>query len=140
MKLLLYTSDNSSNSIRLRILVESVMQDAASLETCQSMEALHERFRNPVKDISVAVLVFSSLDELLELQQLEKYIHELRLVLILPDNDRSTIDQAHKLRPRFVADINSDFTVVKVVLKKMLNNKTLASTMQDGLSHYADFI
>ena len=132
MKLLFYTSEDSSNSIRLRILVESVIRDAATLETCQSIEALHEKFRDPNKDNFVAVFVASSRDELMELQRFRKHIHDLRLILILPDNDKDTIDLAHKLRPRFVVNIYSDFNVVGDVLKKMFNNGTLANSTTEG--------
>ncbi|MCD6199973.1 MAG: hypothetical protein J7K15_15635, partial [Deltaproteobacteria bacterium] len=49
-------------------------------------------------------------------------IWDLRLILILPDREAGTIAKGHILRPRFLTYLDSDFTEVAAVLKKMLSN------------------
>ena len=72
--------------------------------------------------LNIAVLEANSMDELKDLVSLHDLFLDIRIILILPDRERETISNAHKLRPRFLAYADSDFESVKVVLKKMLGD------------------
>jgi hypothetical protein len=60
----------------------------------------------------------SALVELIDLFQ----NHSFAIILILPDHDNDSISMGHKLTPRYLSYIDSDFTEVGAVLDKILGN------------------
>ncbi len=72
--------------------------------------------------LNIAVLEAQSMEELKDLVALHDLFLDIRVILILPDRERETISNAHKLRPRFLAYTDSDFEPVKVVLNKMIGS------------------
>jgi hypothetical protein len=67
------------------------------------------------------VLFAAGQAELLELVYLGDLLGELKVVLILPDNLPEALENAHILRPRFIASSASDFIHLGVILKRMMN-------------------
>ena len=67
------------------------------------------------------------LEKILTLQDL---LSDIRIILILPDRTPNTISKAHKLAPRFLTYLDSDFGEIKAVLHKML--KSLRSSQIEG--------
>ena len=56
----------------------------------------------------------------------------IRKIIILPDGEQVTISLAHKLYPRFLSYIDSDFSDVAAVLKKMA---TSANSKNNETAH-----
>lgn len=91
------------------------------IEICSSLGELSERLHQPVWDIGVAVLCASDSTELMELVYLGDLLGELRVVLVLPDNQPEILEKACSLRPRFIAAEEKDFKHLGSVLKRMMD-------------------
>jgi hypothetical protein len=70
-------------------------------------------------DVGLAVLYAATRADLMELIFLGNFLGELRLVLIIPDRDPTTVAKAHALRPRFLALAEKDLDELESVLKRM---------------------
>ncbi|HQO36408.1 MAG TPA: hypothetical protein PLG59_17225 [bacterium] len=67
------------------------------------------------------VLLFAETKEsLIALLAVRDVLLRHRIILILPDGDKETILQGHKLMPRFLSYMDSDFKDVAAVLARML--------------------
>ncbi len=53
------------------------------------------------------------------LLKIRHLMHNARIILILPDNQKRTISDGHLLRPRFVTTAGSDLNEVAAVAQKM---------------------
>ena len=78
------------------------------------------RFRRPPEEPVIAVIFISIREELGGIIAMRDLLREIPLVLILPDNDKDTVAQAHSLRPRFLAYTDSDAREVSGVLSRMI--------------------
>lgn len=134
MKLLFYYSQENPQTQSLENLVRSFVPDD-SIEIYRSLGTLTERVRGPVNNITTAVFVASSLEELKKFYKLRSYFFDLRHIIILPEKNDQMIAIAHKLRPRFLSYFENGFNVVSAVLKKMFSDKrTITNQYQDGMS------
>jgi hypothetical protein len=118
-KLLLYTPLAHKAGHRLEEAVVAVLPEGTA-EVVRTAAGLARRLRSPRNGLEVAVIMATGRKKLEELQPLEQMLESLLTILILPDAAPRTIARAHKLRPRYVTDIRSDFQDVAAVLKKML--------------------
>ena len=134
MKLLLYYSEDNSQTHRLDNLIQSFVPDG-SVEIFRTMEDLIVRFKKPVGDIAAAVFVASDMVELENFYTLRNYFFDLRHIIILPEKDEEMITVAHKLRPRFLSYFEHDFNVVAAVLKKIFSpESTVKNNFEDVMS------
>ena len=119
MGLLFYSiaGDEVGEIIREKIEAEIT---GKRLEKFHSIEALAVRLQDPKVKPEVAVLHASSRVELLELVCLSELLQDIRIVLILPDRDPSTVARGHKLRPRFITDRENDCWEITTILKRLL--------------------
>jgi hypothetical protein len=118
-KLLLYTPLAHKASYRLEEAVAAVVPEQTT-EVVHTAEGFTRRLSRPFNGLEVAVILAPGREKLQELQSLDQMLERLRIILILPDADPQTIAQGHNLRPRYLADIQSDFQDVAAVLRKML--------------------
>ncbi len=121
MQLLFYSNGNDQNAKRLEAAVHKVIPKGR-IEPFKSLIELRERLRTPVEPDSIAVLSASDREELERMQQIRGLLPEIYVVLVLPDLKKSTIRLAHLLLPRFLSQKDSDFTDLRVVLKRMYVN------------------
>jgi hypothetical protein len=82
------------------------------------------RLQDPKDKPDVVVLHASSREELSELVCLSELLQDIRIVLILPDHDSSTVARGHKLRPRFISDRENDCAEITTILKRLLLQTT----------------
>ena len=134
MKLLLYYSEDNSQTHRLDNLIQSFVPDG-SVEIFRTMEDLIERLKGPAGDIAAAVFVASGMAELENFYTSRNYFFDLRHIIILPEKDEEMIKVAHKLRPRFLSYFEHDFNVVTAVLKKIYSlESTVKNKFEDVMS------
>jgi hypothetical protein len=119
MKLLLYVSETGEVEERLRKVFQAKTQDT-EWEICPTIGSLSHVLRRYSPEIDVAILVASNVDDLLELHSIANLLSYLRLILILPDQNKETLTHAHKLKPRFFTYMDSSFHEIAVVLERML--------------------
>lgn len=118
MQLLLYSGRDSENNKRLETAVHKVIPKDR-IELFKNLLDLRERLRTPVEPESVAVLSASNRDELRQMHLLRGLLPEIYVVLVIPDRQKSTIELAHLLLPRFLSRQSDDFTDLGKVLDKI---------------------
>ncbi len=88
----------------------------------QTIGSFTQKLRQPQGELSIAVLLADTQDDLLDILSIKNLLERTNIILILPDRDEDTINQGHTLFPRFLTYVDSNFSWVKTVLKKMLSN------------------
>ncbi len=83
---------------------------------------LAQKLRSPRDYLTIAVLLASTQEELLDILYIRDLLEGVRIILILPDRNRDTIMTGHTLLPRFITCVNSNVSWVNAVLNKMLSN------------------
>ncbi len=116
--MIVYLSGTQEMNNKLLQMISRAAPDAL-LDVYFTIDELTNRLRQPFLNVGLAVLYAATRADLMELIFLEKVLGELRLVLILPDQDPSTVAKAHELRPRFLAPAENDFGELESVLKRM---------------------
>ena len=119
MGILFYANGAAEASHLLLAEIESVVK-ATDIEIFRTAGDLNSRLRQFRCNLEVAVLMASSRKELQHLVSLQDLFGDIRIILILPDSDRDTISQGHKLYPRFLSYVDGNFADVAAVLAKML--------------------
>ncbi len=121
MKILYYTSLNKGPGERLQRIVEPLAKKM-DMEIYRSIPSLTRRLTRPKYDIAVAVLLANNKKALLDLFSTRDLLSDIPIILILPDRQDDTVSKGHKLHPRFLSYVDSDFSDVGAVLKKMIAN------------------
>jgi len=119
MQLLFYAKRNDASENRLDKAIRSVAPGGA-IERFVSLEDFRERLRRIVEPDSIMVLAAVDRQELLKMQALQEMLTEIFIILVLPDREESTIKLAHHLRPRFLSQIEDDFTDLSQIVAKMI--------------------
>ena len=121
MNLLLYTSGTDYAS---RQLVEMATTFAArgTAEIFHSLENLTNRLTQPKNNQTAVVLHAATEKELAYILSINDFLHDIKLILILPDREERTVAKGHKLHPRFLSYADSDFSVISAILNKMFEN------------------
>ena len=119
MGLLLFSSLSNRARARLQKLLEALCP-CQRIKTCRTISSLSARLCQPKHNLDAAVLFAATKDELDQLFSINDLIDDLRIVLVVPDRESDTILKGHILRPRFLTDVDSDFSDIAAVLKKML--------------------
>ena len=119
MKLICYANPDDEAAQRARNVVHGLVPKSDT-EVCRSVENLSKRLRQPGNGFCLAVLLATSQEDLRDVLALGNLLHDLRIILVLPDRHKDTIAKALTLRPRFLTFADSDFTELSAVLGKML--------------------
>ena len=120
MSLLVYAAKSEGVAQRLRQGIEEIVPKK-NFELFQSFSGLSHRLKQPMNGLEIAVLLAGCDRDLTEFLSLQDLLSELRILLIVPDRGPDTFAKAHKLRPRFMTHIDSDFEDIKAVLGKMVD-------------------
>jgi hypothetical protein len=101
-------------------LQDCIVRWFPGVETVRTIKALTERLRQSMHNREVAVLIVATAEELEDLLALGDLLHNLKLVLVLPDRGHGTIARGHALRPRLLCYQDDDASGIQAVLAKML--------------------
>jgi hypothetical protein len=110
--------EEKGEELLYRMMVELPQQ---KVETYRYFSDLCRRLQGPFPDIKVAVLLCMTKADLQEIFSLGEFLRDLRLILVIPDDDTETIIKAHNLRPRYVSWLDNDFFDIVTVLKRMVD-------------------
>jgi hypothetical protein len=119
MQLLFYASENYENEKRLDAAIRSVAP-GGTIERFVKLKDFRNRLRSIVEPNSIMVLAAVDREELLEMQAYRDMLTEIFIILVLPDRQESTIKLAHLLRPRFLSQVNDDFSELNQIIAKMI--------------------
>jgi hypothetical protein len=129
MEVLLYATEADEAGKRLAKIIKTTSV-SLDIQVYRTINSLIQKLRQPRVGFLIAVLLAHNKKELSKILSLKDLFWNLRIILILPDQEMNTILKGHKLYPRFLSYVNSDFTDVVAVLKKML--KHLRAQKQNG--------
>jgi hypothetical protein len=89
-------------------------------EFCLDVNSLGNSLRHSGGEVTLAVLLAASQEELQGVMSLRSLLTDIPHILILPDCNKDTIAKGHILTPRFLTDAHSDFGDIYKVIDKML--------------------
>ena len=120
MHLLIYASPFNMAGRNLRKKIKSMGAGVQSTYIA-SVEELDKHLRNPQTASSVCILIPSDNGELAALIGIRHLLRDLRVILVLTDNQNTdtTAASAHRLRPRYISRADGDLSDVTAVIGKM---------------------
>ena len=118
MNLLFYASTSDEVTKRLQKVIETILP-GENKEIYRDIQSLSRRLREPLEGRRIFVLLASNRKDLSAIQSIRSLLSDASVIVVLPDRDSETITQAHRLRPRFLTYIDSDFVELAGVLVKM---------------------
>jgi len=124
MKVLIHTMESEESLVRMKKLIETALPKIRG-ETFPTLESLAERLKEPYNgEEKVALLAATDQKSLGDILSLQRLFLDVPLILLVPNRTAETMALAHRLRPRFLNDIQGDFTAVIEVLRKMGKGKS----------------
>ncbi|MBF0551711.1 MAG: hypothetical protein HQK60_14405 [Deltaproteobacteria bacterium] len=84
------------------------------------LDDLLSRLQQPLGDISLAVFVAATHQELISILMLREFLMDLRLILVLPDWNEGTVALGRTLYPRFMTYADGSRDEIIEVLRKCL--------------------
>lgn len=122
MSILIYYTDATEAGESLKQAIEQSVQDE-TIEVYRDIGALSQRLHRPSFDLSVVILFCCSKDDLMEVLTLQNLLKDVRIILILPDDDDDTLAKGHALGPRFLSYRDQGFHDVAGVLSRMIGKR-----------------
>ncbi|HVO67929.1 MAG TPA: hypothetical protein VMT12_15740 [Syntrophales bacterium] len=121
MTLLIYTTRMEGAGERLLQIVDTVVS-GENVKIYRTVDGLSRGLRQPRNEVTLAILLASSKEDLINLLSIRDLLSDMKIILILPDSDPETVAKGHMLRPRFLTYCDSDFVDVAAVLSLMVRN------------------
>lgn len=118
-KLLFYSKLTTNYGKQLQLVIEDSISDR-QIEICRTIASLSAWLRQPGLGLCVAVLLATDMEDLDGLYALRDLLSNLRIILILPDRQKTTIAKGHKFYPRFLTSVDNDFIEIGAVLHRLL--------------------
>ena len=118
MKTILYSKGDCELKDQISGLIENQLPLIQVVPT-DSIQHFSETICRPLSRISVAIVIIHSPSEIDELLSDTHLFDNIRLILVLPDQDTGTIKTGLKLSPSYISHIDSDFEDILSVLKKI---------------------
>jgi hypothetical protein len=103
--------------VRLQDLVPE-----GDLKVFHALDNLFDEILQSLDEMFIVVLRPMNQTDLEDFKRLRGLLRNLRIVLILPDNDRQTLALGHDLRPRYLVSDQNAFDDIAAVLGKMMHN------------------
>lgn len=122
MKLILYENGTHNAGKKLWDIIRK--QTQIKPHGCQAISKLSEHLKKPMHGISIAVLLATDHQELFEIVSMQDLLENIRVILILPDSDSSTLSLGLQLRTSFFSDVNGNFNDVAAVLNQIVKKKS----------------
>jgi hypothetical protein len=92
-----------------------------SIEIIYTFKQLEFRLYHLSGNEDIALLLASTRKDLNELITTSSLLNHLRIILILPDEEKETTTKGHLLRPRFLSYKDGNFSDLALVLQKIKN-------------------
>lgn len=118
--ILLYTSPSQNDGFRMQSMVEKTISNE-NIIIVRRMEKLSRILRQPLNGILAAIIQVGSDEELMDLVGIRDLLLRIPMILVLPNQEESTVTKGHVLRPRYLAYADTDWNVVRDVFRKMVD-------------------
>jgi hypothetical protein len=106
MRLLMYRPEDYQPGSRLQKNLELIVPPE-QMEVFHSMSDLKHGLRQPGEHTEIGVFVCSDPAELEQLHKMRALLLKLSLILVFPEHDPEVINQAYKLKPRYITYVDS---------------------------------
>jgi hypothetical protein len=118
VKVFLYTTavEEVAESVRQAI---APAVSGGRLEVYRSAGNLARRLRQPKDDLTIAILLFGTSEDFLDVLAIQHLFRDVRTIVVVPDIRVETIAMAHRLRPRYLAYIDGNLSGLSTVVDKM---------------------
>ncbi|KIX12834.1 hypothetical protein [Dethiosulfatarculus sandiegensis] len=91
------------------------------VEEYSNLEELEARLKKPLGNTMIALLVLKTPRELDRALYLTPLLADYKVILVLPELTAGQVGKALLLKPSYFTSLESDYSDLKAVLKKMLN-------------------
>ncbi|MDX2451145.1 hypothetical protein [Desulfosarcina sp.] len=118
MEIILYRNTNVAGNFE-----EAIRASFPQITAYTSMTSFCTRLRHTPAQSAIIVLAAADEQELTTLISFRHLIEDSSIVLILPIKESVLLAKAHKLRPRFIGDLESGAHEVIAVIQKMLSRE-----------------
>lgn len=119
MRVLLYSEKEDDKTELLTKQTEGLISEE-SFETCKTIKDFRHILTLLGRSPDIAVIMVRKKEELGMILSLKDLLADVLIIVVLPDREKDTISQAHKLCPRFLTYMDGNFEEVASVLKKMI--------------------
>jgi len=130
MNLLFYIPVTGEAGERIHRVVEMAAPKART-EVFRSIKDLSWRLCRPTESPTIAVLLAGDEEDLLSIVSIRHLLSEIPVIIILPVREEHITAMGHRLSPRFLTYMDSDFAEVGAVLEKMLENYKKKEAMEE---------
>lgn len=120
MASILYLPAETSRDERYRSLLEIAIPKK-KVEIYRTFEELSRGLRETGSGVKVAVLFAVNQAEIHRILSLGDLLADIKMILILADEDKDTMIKAHQLRPRYVTWMDCDLVDIVTVFKRMVS-------------------
>jgi len=121
MKIIFYSSSREGAEKEICEMLKKLAPEK-TIEMYRSIEELIQCLKRLLDHETIVILRARDREELLHIVSLSDLLQGLRIILLIPNRDRETISIAHRLRPRFLSNGESDFSDTMGVLQKMVQH------------------
>ncbi len=122
MKIFLYSKVGDPPGDNLEKIIKRHLPEV-EMVVYRTMNGLSQGLRQPIGNLSIAVLVASDQENLMNMISIRHLFQNIRIILLVPSKEAEIVALAHQLRPRFLTDVNRDLVEITAVLKKMLKDQ-----------------
>jgi L-lactate utilization protein LutB len=122
MKIFLYSKVGGQSGDILEKIIKTHLP-GVEMVVYRTIDDLSQSLRQPIENSGVAIFVVSNQEDLKNILSIHYLFQNIQTILLLPNKAPETVALAHKLRPRFLTDINTDLSEIIAVLKKMLKDQ-----------------
>jgi hypothetical protein len=89
------------------------------LEVFSDLQSFAVRMRRPKDALSIALISNPTREDLRQIGSMRDFLSGVRILLVLPDQNKETIALAHKIFPTFITYIDEDISEIVSVLKHL---------------------
>lgn len=104
--------------------VIEMLISADAIESFYLLSDFETFLRHGLTSGHLVILHAGSLADLESFLALRELLAGNKVILILPDRSRDTVDSGHSLRPRFITYNDSDFLEMAAVVRHILESQT----------------
>jgi hypothetical protein len=121
MTVLIYSTRTKGVGEQILQVIDTVGSEA-NAKIYWTIDALSRGLRQPRNDMTIALLLASTKEDLLDLLSIRDLLWDMKIILVLPNSDPDTVAKGHMLKPRFLSYCDGDFVDVAAVLSLMIRN------------------
>ncbi|MDQ5987608.1 MAG: hypothetical protein CSYNP_03353 [Syntrophus sp. SKADARSKE-3] len=116
-----YSAKEEKAGERLLEIVKMIVHEEDTM-ICRDIDTLSNILHQTRTAEAIAMLYTSRNSELQNILSLHELLWNMKLILVLPDDNADTVAKGHSLHPRFLSYSDSNFDDIAAVLKRMLRN------------------